>query len=388
MDKIHKCAKKLVVLMQTVVIIVAIICMTGCGKPSDDFEYILSDGGAVLTAYTGSNKRVVVPDEIDGYMVFATEGTFRNNEIVEKVILPEGIEIIGTETFYGCEELESVTIPDTVTYIGKYAFAESTITELTLPDAVTVIDDYCFENCKRLLYIDAGAADLKLGHHAFEGTEIGFIRSGLLPEYYPDTFSEECEFSSGSKTGLIWKHWYKSDNLLRSMRFFRRLPAALGLTIQMIVFFLLVIGISVLVRVLKRAVRKRKGTDEEENYRIYSERCMKGAVEQNSEAVLLYNNPPVLRRDRIKGYINIALCILMIIAVMVLLISVYDAVRTDIDFFLLDILVNASLTAVVALGGCGLLFYSAKKTAELINIKRLPDKAKPRITKTEGREDK
>lgn len=44
----------------------------------------------------------------------------------------------------------SVVIPDSVTYIGSYAFNQTWISELTLPDSVIKIDQGAFEGCTRL----------------------------------------------------------------------------------------------------------------------------------------------------------------------------------------------------------------------------------------------
>lgn len=52
-------------------------------------------GNAVLTKYitpaSDIQITVVVPGEIDGYSVIGLEGTFKENQRIEKAIIPEGV---------------------------------------------------------------------------------------------------------------------------------------------------------------------------------------------------------------------------------------------------------------------------------------------------------
>ena len=51
-------------------------------------------------------------------------------------------------------DLTEITIPNGVTSIGKYAFANyENLTSIALPDSVTSIDDYAFLSCKNLISV-------------------------------------------------------------------------------------------------------------------------------------------------------------------------------------------------------------------------------------------
>ena len=63
--------------------------------------------------------------------------------------------------FSGCTGLTSITIPDSITSIGAYAFSGCTgLTSITIPNSVTSIVTYAFYGCKGLksVYYDGDIA--------------------------------------------------------------------------------------------------------------------------------------------------------------------------------------------------------------------------------------
>ena len=65
----------------------------------------------------------------------------------------EGVKVveIGNSAFYGCSNLESVTIPEGVRRIGVFAFSYCPmLISVTIPDGVTTIANNAFSLCSNL----------------------------------------------------------------------------------------------------------------------------------------------------------------------------------------------------------------------------------------------
>lgn len=58
---------------------------------------------------------------------------------------PKDLTRIPDYAFYDVEEVSSINIPNTVEYIGKYAFYNCRLTEIAIPSSVTHIGDYAFK---------------------------------------------------------------------------------------------------------------------------------------------------------------------------------------------------------------------------------------------------
>lgn len=77
---------------------------------------------------------------------------FYANDDVKTVVIAEGVTSVGYDAFMRCENLESVSLPTTVSYIGSGAFlpddsgmgAHGKLTSITLPQALTEIGGGAF----------------------------------------------------------------------------------------------------------------------------------------------------------------------------------------------------------------------------------------------------
>ena len=100
-----------------------------------------------ITKYNGSDKNVVIPSEIDGYIVKAIgDRAFMNIVVVKGAEATETTPAGQDTTECKKSTIETVTIPETVTTIGAYAFASASdnFKSVVIPGTVTTIGDYAF----------------------------------------------------------------------------------------------------------------------------------------------------------------------------------------------------------------------------------------------------
>lgn len=120
------------------------------------YQYrVLEDGTIEITKYSGEEKRIVVPDNLDGYKVTVIgDDSFERLWSTESIILPEGIRKIGNSAFYNCQ-FRAFTIPDGVTEIGNSAFNSCySLESLVVPDSVVSIGRYAFDGCGEIFLPD------------------------------------------------------------------------------------------------------------------------------------------------------------------------------------------------------------------------------------------
>ena len=97
-----------------------------------------------ITGYNGSDDDVVIPEyiEVNGEQIAVKEindKAFYDNEAIISVTIPDSVTTIGSYAFEGCSSLTSIYIPDSVTTIGS-----------------TTIDSSAFGGCSNLtIYCEA-----------------------------------------------------------------------------------------------------------------------------------------------------------------------------------------------------------------------------------------
>lgn len=90
------------------------------------------------------------------------------------------VSSIGNEAFSGCNELTSVSIPNSVTEIGNYSFSYCEgLTSVTIPNSVTTIGNHAFLHCCGLTSITIPNSVTTIGSHAF--TDCWTLTSASIP---------------------------------------------------------------------------------------------------------------------------------------------------------------------------------------------------------------
>ena len=139
--------------------------------PESMFEYRKLDGLVSITKYKGEDKRVNIPQNIEGLPVMSISlFAFRNCDFIQSVKIPKGVTNIEGFSFDGCSSLASIEIPDSVTNIEAYAFSDCVSLErVTIPNSITKVEGGVFSDCSSMSSITIPKGIKSIGDYAFSG---------------------------------------------------------------------------------------------------------------------------------------------------------------------------------------------------------------------------
>ncbi len=124
------------------------------GTTADGLCYTLTMGRAVITGCEQPAELydLAVPALIEGYPVTAIGyGAFRGCENLQTVTLPEGLTTLQAEAFADCAALQTVSLPRSLTAVQERAFAHNAaLTDMPLPAGLAAIGDGAFAGCTGL----------------------------------------------------------------------------------------------------------------------------------------------------------------------------------------------------------------------------------------------
>ena len=207
----------------------------------ENFKYILfNDGRSSLYEFKGTLTEVVIPESINGFAVYKIENNvFNNNDNITSVTLPSTLMYIGDYAFYDCDKLLSITIPQSVLEIGRYAFCncdlvtsidieEGSVLEyigerafssvkgnIVIPNSVKYIGDYAFSYGGITFAINKESQLTYIGTYAFyggyDGKDYGISTVYLSSKveyvgknaFYLEGIYIYCELSSKPSTWLF-----------------------------------------------------------------------------------------------------------------------------------------------------------------------------------------
>lgn len=197
-----------------------------------------------------SLANIELPDHIETI----GERAFFGCKKLSSIVLPGELVNISVEAFYGCTELTSVTVPGKLTTIGVgafeacqnlrnvhisdlaawtasdlgYAFSSShgneiwlyvngeLVTDLTIPDGVTQIGNWAFANCSQLHSVTVPASVIDIGENAFLAhtgstgiDQIFFV--GGAPDFAADTFNGVTAYAYYPADDTSWNSSVMQD---------------------------------------------------------------------------------------------------------------------------------------------------------------------------------
>ncbi|MBP5308529.1 MAG: leucine-rich repeat protein, partial [Clostridia bacterium] len=129
------------------------------------------------------------------------ERAFEHHDEVKTITIPEGVTVIGKYAFSGCANLESVIFAGTsaLNTLGSNAFENCVSLEnVTLPGTITAIPEYTFHGCTSLKSISLADTVTSFGGYAF-------AESGLVSIEIPAQVTKIGEYNSAAK-GYVFRN--------------------------------------------------------------------------------------------------------------------------------------------------------------------------------------
>ncbi len=141
-----------------------IIASGTCGSEGENLSWELNEDGLLTIIGTG---------EMEDYSTSDTDCSPWRDQIVENVVICNGVTRIGDNAFERCTNLKSITLPNSLLSIGYCAFLNCfDLTSITIPANVTSIERYALDGCPNLYEINVSSEN-----HTFQSID------GVLFDY-------------------------------------------------------------------------------------------------------------------------------------------------------------------------------------------------------------
>ena len=177
---------------------------------SDDprYKYLELDDGTIAIASSEYSRKVIegdvtLPSVLDGRNVSAIAPSGFASCPITSVVIPEGVEEIGTLAFSDCEKLKTADIPETVKKVGATSFSKTELEKTMLKNSdpeFAMLDDrilYLYTGSEKNVEIPEGVrviADSAFADNGvYSGNEIASVTMPESLEYIGDNCFENCD---------------------------------------------------------------------------------------------------------------------------------------------------------------------------------------------------
>ena len=175
-------------------------------------------GGWLIRSYDGDARELVIPAEVEGKpVVMIAVKAFEEDKNIVSVVIPDSVTFIGNYAFWNCTALEHVVVgrgmttlnlgtftgctaltqvdlPDTMTSIGDGVFQNCTaLATITLPETIETLGDRCFMNCTGLTTVVIPSSVTTIMRNCFRGcSELSTVIMPGNVEYIGPRAFQEC----------------------------------------------------------------------------------------------------------------------------------------------------------------------------------------------------
>lgn len=149
-------------------------------------------------------KKVILPPKLK----VISFNCFEECENLEEVVLPPGLEDIRLGAFCGCKALKSITLPQTMTVVEDHTFSACGLIEVIIPEGVTKICHGAFVQCKKLKRVVLPSTLEIIEEFAF-GDCINLEEINLQPGTFlrQDAF-DGCDKITIDRDKMIWTGYF------------------------------------------------------------------------------------------------------------------------------------------------------------------------------------
>ena len=203
--------KRIISMILAVALMFSLAAVTGITASAEkygDFKYELLDDGTVgIYRYYGNDNDAVIPETIDERPVtMIMLDAFKFNSNINSITIPNSVTEIHDSAFRGCTKLSKITIGDNIEHIGNKAFLDTAYYnnsknwedgvlylgnyllsgnrysyngyennglrdtvrgDYTIKDGTTLIAELAFDNCKELTGITVPDSISRIGNYVF-----------------------------------------------------------------------------------------------------------------------------------------------------------------------------------------------------------------------------
>ena len=137
------------------------------------FEYAYLENNWQLYKYIGDDTVITLPDSFDSAPVRSIARECFSESGVTSVTIPDSYTNIGNYAFYRCSSLTQIAVPQTITSIGMGAFAESGLVCADLSETqINSVPSYLFKGCASLESVALPENAKSVGEAAFAETAL------------------------------------------------------------------------------------------------------------------------------------------------------------------------------------------------------------------------